>query len=73
MAQRNVEWYSVHTNGAELREMARRNVEWYSVHTNGVALRQMAQGNVEWYSVHTWCSVASNGSALCRMVQHRHK
>ncbi|CAH3117563.1 unnamed protein product [Pocillopora meandrina] len=36
MAQRNVEWFSVHT--VALREMAQRNVEWYSVHTNGVAL-----------------------------------
>ena len=27
MAQRNVEWYSVHTNGVELREMTQRNVE----------------------------------------------
>ena len=34
MAQRNVQWYSVHTNGVELREMAQRNIEWYSVHTN---------------------------------------
>ena len=42
MAQRNVEWYSVHTNGVALREMAQRNVEWYSVHTNSVALREMA-------------------------------
>ena len=40
MAQRNVEWYSVHTNGVELREMAQRNVEWYSVHINSVALRE---------------------------------
>ena len=53
MAQRNVEWYSVHTNGVALREMAQRNVEWYSVHTNSVALREMARRNVVWYSVHT--------------------
>ena len=33
MAQRNVEWYSVNTNGVALREMAQRNGEWYSVHT----------------------------------------
>ena len=37
MAQRNVEWYSVHTNSVALHEMAQRNVEWYSVDTNGVA------------------------------------
>ena len=43
MAQRKVEWYSVHTNGVELREMAQRNVEWYSVHINSVALREMAR------------------------------
>ena len=43
MAQRNVEWYSVHTNGVELREMAQPNVEWYSVHINSVALREMAR------------------------------
>ena len=49
MAQRNLEWYSVHTNGVALREMAQRNVEWYSVHANSVALREMAQRNVEWY------------------------
>ena len=49
MAQRNVEWYSVHTNSVALREMAQRNVEWYSVHANSVALREMAQRNVEWY------------------------
>ena len=49
MAQRNVEWYSVHTNSVALREMAQRNVEWYSVHTNGVELHEMAQRNVEWY------------------------
>ena len=42
MVQRNVEWYSVHTNGVALREMAQRNVEWYSVHTNVVELREMA-------------------------------
>ena len=42
MAQRNLEWYSVHTFGVALREMAQRNVEWYSVHTNSVALREMA-------------------------------
>ena len=42
MAQRNIEWYSVHTSSAALREMARRNVEWYSAHTNGVALRRIA-------------------------------
>ena len=47
MAQRNVEWYSIHTSGVALREMARRNVEWYSVHTNGVELREMAQRNVD--------------------------
>ena len=41
MAQRNVLWYSVHTNGVAMREMTQRNVEWYSVHTNGVALREM--------------------------------
>ena len=51
MAQVNVEWHSVGTNGVALREMAQRNVEWYSVHTNSVALREMAQRNVEWYSV----------------------
>ena len=34
MAQRYIEWYSVHTNSVALREMARRNVEWYSVHTS---------------------------------------
>ena len=62
MAQRNVEWYSVHTDGVTLREMAQRNVEWYGVHTNGVELREMAQRNVEWYSVHT------NGEALCRIT-----
>ena len=28
VAQRNVEWYSVHTNSVALREMAQRNVEW---------------------------------------------
>ena len=53
MAQRNVEWYSVHTYGVALREMAQRNVEWYSVHKNSVALCEMAQRNVEWHSVHT--------------------
>ena len=53
MAQRNLKWYSVHTNVVALREMAQRSVEWYSVHTNGVALREMAQRNVEWYSVDT--------------------
>ena len=42
MAQRNVEWYGVHTNGAASREMAQRYIEWYSVHTNRVALREMA-------------------------------
>ena len=62
MAQRNVEWYSVHTNSAALRQMAQRNVEWYSVHTNGVELHEMAQRNVEWYSVHT------NGAASCRIT-----
>ena len=46
MAQRNVEWYSVHTNSVALREMAQRNVEWYSVHTNGVALRRIALQNI---------------------------
>ena len=44
MGQRNVEWYSVHTNGVALREMAQRNVEWF---------REMARRNVAWYSVHT--------------------
>ena len=39
MVQRNVEWYSVCTNGVALREIAQRNVEWYSVHANSVALR----------------------------------
>ena len=34
MAQRYVEWHSVHTNGVALRQMAQRNVEWYSVHRN---------------------------------------
>ena len=53
MAQRNVEWYSVHTNCVALREMAQRNVEWYSVHANSVALRKMGRRNVKWYSVHT--------------------
>ena len=62
MTQRNVEWYSVHTNGVELREMTQRNVERYIVHTNSVALREMAQRNVEWYSVHT------NGVALRRIA-----
>ena len=62
MAQRNVEWYSVHTNGVELRKMTQRNVEWYSAHTNSVALREMAQRNVEWYSVDT------NGVALGRIA-----
>ena len=62
MAQRNVEWYSVNTNGVELRKMAKRNVEWYSAHTNSVALREMAQRNVEWYSVDT------NGVALGRIA-----
>ena len=38
MAQRNVEWYSVHTYGAALCQMAQHNVEWYSVHTYGVVL-----------------------------------
>ena len=60
MDQRNVGWYSVHTNGVALREMAQRNVEWYSIHTNCVELREMAQRNVKWYSVHT------DGIALCR-------
>ena len=46
MAQRNVEWYSVHTKSVALLEMAQGNVEWYSVHTNRVALRKMAQRNV---------------------------
>ena len=41
MAQRNVEWYSVHTNSVALREMDQRNAEWYSVHTNGLALRRI--------------------------------
>ena len=49
MAQRNVEWYSLHTNGVALREMPQRDVEWYSRHTNGVELHEMAQRNVEWY------------------------
>ena len=62
MAQRNLEWYSVHTYGVALREMAQRNVEWYSVHTNSVALREMAQRNFEWYSVDT------NSVALCRIA-----
>ena len=42
MAQRNIEWYSVHKNSVALCEMAQRNVEWHSVHTNSVALREMA-------------------------------
>ena len=46
MAQRNVEWYSVHTNSVALCEMAQRNVEWYSVHTNGVVLRRIALQNI---------------------------
>ncbi|RMX48494.1 hypothetical protein pdam_00008520 [Pocillopora damicornis] len=62
--ERNVEWYSVHTNGVALREMAQRNIEWYSVHTNSVALRDVGQRNFEWYSVHT------NGVALREMAQH---
>ena len=37
MAQRNVEWYSVHTNSLALPEMA---------HTNGVALRRIALQNI---------------------------
>ena len=53
MAQRNLKWYSVHTNCVALREMAQRNVERYSVHANSVALREMGRRNVEWYSVHT--------------------
>ena len=53
MVQRNVEWYSVHTNGVALREMVQRNVEWYSVHTNGVTLGEMAQRKVEWSSIYT--------------------
>ena len=61
MAQRNLKWYSVHTNVVALREMAQRSVEWYSVHTNGVALREMAQRNVE------WCSVHANSVALREM------
>ena len=32
MAQRDVEWYSVHANSVALREMARRNVAWYNIH-----------------------------------------
>ena len=46
MAQRNVEWYSVHTNGLALREMAQRNVECYSVDTNSVALCRIALQNI---------------------------
>ena len=42
LAQRNVEWYSVHTNSVALHEMAQRYVEWYSVHKNSVALRRIA-------------------------------
>ena len=44
MAQRNVEWYSVHTNSVALHEMAQRNVEWYSVDTNGVAQVEQLSG-----------------------------
>ena len=51
MAQRNVEWHSVHTNNVALREVAKHYVKWHSVHTYGVALREMAQHNVEWYSM----------------------
>ena len=46
MAQRYVEWYSVHTNSVALREIAQRNAEWYSVQTNGVALRRIALQNI---------------------------
>ena len=46
MAQRNVEWYSVCTNGVALREIAQRNVEWYSVDTNSVALGRIALQNI---------------------------
>ena len=46
MVQRNVEWYSLHTNSVALREMAQRNVEWYSVDTNGVALGRIALWNI---------------------------
>ena len=46
MAQRNVEWYSVHTNGLALREMAQRNVECHSVDTNSVALCRIALQNI---------------------------
>ena len=83
MAQRNLELYSVHTNGVAWRQMAQCNVEWYSVHTNGVALREMAQRNVEWYNVHTngvalremaqryveWYGIHTNGVALHEMAQ----
>ena len=50
MAQRNVDRYSVHTNGVALREMAQRNVDRYSLHTNSVALRETTQRNVDRYS-----------------------
>ena len=58
MAQRNVEWYSVHINGVALREMAQRNVEWYSIHTNGVALREIALQCRMVQRTYKQCSVA---------------
>ncbi|RMX52498.1 hypothetical protein pdam_00022573 [Pocillopora damicornis] len=63
IAQRNVEWYSVHTNSVALREMAQRDVEWYSVHTNGVELPQLR------IALHSFAIQYTNGVALRQMVQ----
>ncbi|RMX46946.1 hypothetical protein pdam_00011961, partial [Pocillopora damicornis] len=48
MAQRNLEWYSVHTCGVAVREMAQRNVEWYSAHKNSVALVHTQEAELVW-------------------------
>ena len=60
MAQRNVEWYSVHANSVALREMARRNVAWYNVHV--FAEHQTLLLNIQ------LLSITLNNSMLWRIV-----
>ncbi|RMX59991.1 hypothetical protein pdam_00001085 [Pocillopora damicornis] len=71
MAQRNVEWYSVHTNSVVLREMAQRNAEWYSVHTNGVALQFNFNGSLNIGGVREKSDFVCALDAMCQEAVRR--
>ena len=70
MAQRNVEWYSVHANSVALREMGRRNVEWYSVHTSLQNIRRSGW-TFNWLALHEILRIVELAWGVTRRLSRR--